>query len=120
MSQNPVHYLFLLRQTASAPEPTPEQMQQAMQSWMAWIDQMRAKGQYLGGDRLEDEPAKILRGPQGVPASDGPFVEAKEIVGGYMLIAAKSFAEASEIAKGCPGFENGWSVEIRQLYPRPS
>ncbi len=122
MSQNTTSplYLFVLRGPVDEPDPTPEQMQQVMQSWMAWIDGMRSKGVYLGGDRLQDAPARVLRGPNGENVTDGPFVEAKELVGGTMLIAAKDFAQASELAKGCPGFTQGWSVEVRELYPRPT
>lgn len=122
MSQNTPSplYLFLLRGPVDEPDPTPEQMQQIMQKWMTWIDGMRAKGVYLGGDRLQEAPAKILSGPEGQNVTDGPFVEAKEIVGGYMLIAAKGIAHAAELAKGCPGFAQGWTVEVRELYPRPA
>lgn len=111
-------YLFLLRDVPNQPDPTPEEMQQAMQKWMAWIEQMKSRGQYLGGDRLEETPARIVRAPRGQPNSDGPFIEAKEIVGGYMLISADSFEQAVDIAKDCPGFDTGWTVEVRQLYPR--
>ncbi|HVU36384.1 MAG TPA: YciI family protein [Opitutaceae bacterium] len=120
MTQNtskPV-YLFLLRDSANLPDPSPEEMQQATQKWMAWIDRMKSRGQYLGGDRLEEQPARIVRGPRGQPNSDGPFIETKEIVGGYMLITADTFEQAVDIAKDCPGFEKGWTVEVRQLYPR--
>lgn len=121
MSQNPPSplYLFLLRGPVDEPDPTPEQMQQIMQQWMTWIDSMRRRSFYLGGDRLQESPARTLRAPTG-DATDGPFVEAKELVGGYMLIAAADIDQATEIARGCPGFAQGWSVEIRELYPRPA
>jgi hypothetical protein len=49
--------------------------------------------------------------------TDGPFAETKEVVGGYMLIKAKTFAEAVRLSKGCPGLERGGCVEVRQLMP---
>ena len=113
-------YMFVFRYREDLPEPTPGQMQQSFQKWTAWIQGMRAKGRYLAGDPLEDAPGKLLRGPRGRKVSDGPFAEAKEVVGGYMLIAAKSFDEAVAIAKDCPGLDNGsTSVEVRQIKPMP-
>ncbi|MEY2881081.1 MAG: hypothetical protein RLZZ15_3461 [Verrucomicrobiota bacterium] len=112
-------YMFLFRQPADAPAGTPEQMQAHFQKWMEWIGSMRAKGQYLAGEPLEEQPGRVLRGPRGAKASDGPFAEAKEVVGGFMIIKAQSLAEASAIAKDCPGLEVGGSVEIRQVMPVP-
>jgi hypothetical protein len=112
-------YLFVFRNCRGMDNRTPEEMQQLFQKWMTWIAGMKAKGQYLAGDPLEDTPGKVLRGPRGAQVTDGPFAEAKEIVGGYMLIAAKSFAEAVKISKDCPGLDVGGCVEIRQVMPVP-
>jgi hypothetical protein len=92
-------------------------MQKYFEKWMTWIKSMKEKGQYLAGDPLEDTPSKVLRGPHGKSVSDGPFAEAKEVVGGYMLITAKNIEEAAGIARDCPGFERGAAVEIRQIMP---
>ena len=46
--------------------------------------------------------------------TDGPFPEAKEVVGGYWMIQVKSKAEAVEWARRCPGSENEM-IEIRQV-----
>jgi len=51
--------------------------------------------------------------------TDGPFAEAKDIVGGYLVVTAKDLAEAYEIAKGCPAPDEGGSVEVRGLAPMP-
>ncbi|MBI5771436.1 MAG: hypothetical protein HZA93_26920 [Verrucomicrobia bacterium] len=110
-------YMFVFREPATPPDWTPGQMQQIFQQWMDWVARMRAKGQYVAGDPLEPAPARILRGLRGTKVTDGPFVEAKEIVGGYMLIKARSLAAAAKIAQDCPGFAHGGSVEIRQIMP---
>jgi len=47
--------------------------------------------------------------------TDGPFVESKDIVGGYSIVQAASIEGASEFAKGCPVLLNGGTVEIRPL-----
>jgi hypothetical protein len=113
-------YMFVFRNPAAMPDPTPEQMQQIFQQWRTWIDGIKAKGIYLAGDPLEDAPAKVLRSPRGAKIIDGPFAEAKEIVAGYVLLKSKTFAEAVRISKGCPGLLYGGSVEVRQLMPMPS
>lgn len=47
---------------------------------------------------------------------DGPFVEAKEIVGGYMIVAADSYEQAMEVAKEGPGMVMpGTRIEIREI-----
>jgi hypothetical protein len=110
-------YMFVFRNPADMPDPSPDQMQKNFEKWMTWIKDMKAKGQYLAGDPLEDNPSKVLRGPRGAKVTDGPFAEAKEIVAGYMLIAATDFAHALEIAKDCPGYNVGGTVEVRQVMP---
>ena len=47
--------------------------------------------------------------------TDGPFVESKEIVGGYSIVSADSIAAAAELAKGCPDLLTGGKVEVRTL-----
>jgi hypothetical protein len=47
--------------------------------------------------------------------TDGPFVESKEVVGGYSIVQADSVKEAANLAKGCPGLQAGGSVEVRRL-----
>jgi hypothetical protein len=112
-------FMFVFRNPVDQPDRSPQEMQQNFQKWMTWIEAMKAKGQYLAGEPLEDDPAKVLRGPRGAKATDGPFAEAKEVVAGYMLIAAKNFADAVKIARDCPGYAVGGTVEVRQIMPIP-
>ena len=46
---------------------------------------------------------------------DGPFAEAKDVIGGYTLIKAKDLAAAAELAKGCPLLARGGGVEVRPV-----
>ena len=48
-------------------------------------------------------------------ATDGPFVEAKEVIGGYMLITAENMEEAVVVAHESPGVHSGSSVEVREI-----
>ena len=46
---------------------------------------------------------------------DGPFAEAKDLVGGYLLVTADNLDDAAELARGCPILEVDGAVEIRPL-----
>lgn len=111
-------YLFLFRHPQAGPDPTPEEMQQIFGKWTAWLRGIKAKGQYVGADRLDDA-GKVIRNPKGASVTDGPYAEAKETVGGYVIVTAGSLAEATEIAKGCPGLEYDTIVEVRLIEELP-
>lgn len=76
------------------------------------------QGKLKGGSPLkpEDEGARI-RAKHGKPiVSDGPFMETKEIVGGYFLIDCESREEAVAIAQRCPHALHGLGpVEVREI-----
>ena len=107
-------FLYLFRNSTTAPAPSPEAMQRSMQKWIAWIDQLSRAGTFKGGDPLEDG-GKVLSGPSGALVTDGPFAEAKEIVGGYLLVMAGGLDEAIAHARGCPIYEHGGTVEVRAI-----
>ncbi len=111
-------FLLLFRHPQEGPDPTPQEMEQMMGRWMAWMKGMSAKGVFAGANRLQDT-GKVLRGPQGASVTDGPFVESKELVGGYIMIMADNYAQAVEIARGCPGLDNETIVEVREVEPLP-
>jgi hypothetical protein len=46
---------------------------------------------------------------------DGPFAEAKDIVGGYVVVEANDLTQAVELSKGCPILDVGGSVEVRPI-----
>jgi hypothetical protein len=111
-------FLLLFHHTLEGPDPTPEEMQQIFSRWMAWMKGLKANGDFLGSNRLQ-ETGKVLRGPGGKAVTDGPFTEAKEIVGGYILVAADNYAEAMALARGCPGLDGEVAVEVREIEPMP-
>lgn len=111
-------FLLLFRHSPEGPDPTPEEMQKIMGRWMDWMKGMGAKGVFAGANRLQ-ESGKVLRGPRGASVTDGPFVEAKEVVGGYVIVSAANYAQAVELARGCPGLEMGTIVEVREVEPLP-
>jgi hypothetical protein len=79
-----------------------------------WMESMYAKGHVLSTNGLESA-GKVLRGSRGAMVTDGPLIEAKEIVGGYVMITAKSLEEAVELASACPGLDYRMAVEVRPV-----
>jgi hypothetical protein len=107
-------FLFLFRRASTAmPTGSPEEMQSMTQQWMDWIGSIAAQNKLVDrGNRL-GEDGKVLR-PNNV-VTDGPYTEIKESLGGYTLVKANSMDEAVELAKGCPIFAVGGSVEVRPI-----
>src|SRR5712671_7976243 len=109
-------YLLLLRSPmGKSREPSPAQMQDMYAAFNAWKEKFK--------DNIVDMGGKLKAGGKVVTesgATDGPVVESKEVVGGYMLVSAKSIEQAIEVASGCPGvISPGSSVEIRELQEMP-
>ena len=87
-----------------------------MEMWGAWMGGLAEKGQLVDGQPLSRD-GRVIRG-RDVVVSDGPFVEGKELVSGYLLFKAKDLSEATEISKGCPILEmDDGIVEVRQVTP---
>lgn len=104
--------LFRHETTEGGQPPTAEQMKAVMKEWQNWIKGIAAKGNYSGTNRLLSE-GKTLR--PGNVISDGPYAEAKEIVGGYLIVKAGSLDDAVEMAKTCPNLVYGGKVEVRSV-----
>jgi hypothetical protein len=107
-------FLFVYRSGKdSRSTMTPEEMQQILQKWHTWIKEGLQTGWMLDpGDALKPE-GRVVNARKVV--TDGPFVEAKEIVGGFSIVQADNLNAAAELAKGCPVFLRGGTVEVRPL-----
>jgi hypothetical protein len=96
---------------APATPPSPERMQQMFAAYTAWKDTFK--------DAILDMGDKLKPGGRVVTASgvaDGPFVEAKEVIGGYMIVAADDLDGAVEVVKACPAVQMpGAALEIREM-----
>jgi hypothetical protein len=91
-----------------------EQSQAIMKQWQDWIGAIAAKGKFSGTNRLMAE-GKTIRSNKVI--SDGPYMEGKELIGGYMIVKAGSLDEATEMAKACPILQAGGNVEVRTVLP---
>lgn len=105
-------YLCIQRSSPSGKreKPSPAQMQEMYATFHAWKAKFDKNILDLGG-RLGGGKVVTAEG-----VSDGPFVEAKEVVGGFMIIEADSVEEAVRVARECPGVVMpGSSVEVREI-----
>ncbi|MCB9233593.1 MAG: hypothetical protein H6581_18190 [Bacteroidia bacterium] len=92
---------------------SPEQLQERMGRWFAWGDKMTKQGILRGGKALHAK-GKRISGP-GRTVSDGPFVESKELVGGFYIVEAESFEDVVVIAQDFPDYDLDGGVEIREV-----
>lgn len=107
-------FMQLDTQDPAAWEPKPEDVQ----AMMKYNEELTRAGALLALDGLHptSRGARVNFGAGGsTTVVDGPFAEAKEVVGGYWIIQAKSKEEAVEWARRCPGTD-GDQIEIRQVY----
>ncbi len=94
-------------------DKSPEQIQQAIDAFYAWHDQLVAQGRMKSGQRLARDARLVSR--SGV--LDGPFTEAKEVVGGYWFFVAASLDEACALAAQNPCIACGLQFEVRPIEP---
>jgi len=107
-------FMLLLRQPHTGPHPTPEEMKEIMDRFSQWMEGMQAKGIVVGTSGLEVAGA-VLRGPKGTSMTDGPYLEAKEIVGGYVILKVANLQAAINQARACPGLDYRMAVEVRPV-----
>ncbi len=94
---------------SDSPTPSPAQMEEMYAKFNAWKEKFK--------DNIVDMGGKLGGGKvvttEGV--TDGPFIEAKEIAGGFMIVSAESIDKAVEVAEQSPGVFPGSSVEVREI-----
>src|SRR5687768_9759738 len=108
-------YMFLFRGgDGTTLEKSSQAWKNHMQKWMVWMGELAESGQLIGAQPLDIDGRQVTGKKKVV--TDGPFLEGKEMIGGYLMCKAADFDEAVEIAKGCPilEFDDG-HIEIRQI-----
>ncbi len=110
-------FLLFLHQDLDRPRPSsPDEIMAVTKSYMSWADRMRAEGKLAGGDKLTDDPGRVMRSKAGrVAVTDGPYAESKELVGGYFVLKAADYEEACRLAESCPHLGYGGRIEVRQI-----
>ncbi len=107
-------YLCIQRSQPGQPgkgeAPSPAQMEEMYAKFNAWREKFQENIVDMGGKL---GAGKVVTSDG---ATDGPFVEVKEVVGGYMIVSADSMEEATEVARQSPGVAMpGSSVEVREI-----
>lgn len=105
-------FLYLYR--GGSRGATAEESEQIMQKWMNWFKELTASGNLKDGGQPLEAEGKVVRDKRGT-VTDGPFAEAKDLVGGYTLVEAESLGRAAELAQGCPILERQGFVEVRPV-----
>ncbi|HHG86589.1 MAG TPA: hypothetical protein ENJ82_17700 [Bacteroidetes bacterium] len=107
-------YLYLFRGgDDQIEEMSPEQTEAHMKLWETWIESLAESGNLIEGEALTASAKVVNKG--GDLVTDGPFMEGKEVVGGYVLLNAASMEEAVELSRACPIFVIGGLVEVREI-----
>jgi hypothetical protein len=105
------YYLFLRDDPRQFAKLSPSDFEAIVKRYAAW--RRRNSRHVKGGQKLRDGEGRVLRGRAGgLKVADGVFAEAKEVLGGFFVIDARSYAEAVRIARTCPHLEFG-TLEIR-------
>ena len=96
---------------------SPEEIQTIVERYVNWRDKLAEQDLLVGGAKLTDEGGRHLKGTSdSFTVVDGPFSEAKEVMGGYFTIKAANYEDAIAIARECPHLEFG-RIELRELDP---
>ncbi len=95
---------------------SPEEMQKAIEKYVAWGQKLRQHGIFVASHKLTAHPGRVLRGRGGqARVTDGPYSETKEVLGGYFMIEAPSYEQAVERCRDCPHLEYGGAIEVREV-----
>ena len=112
-------YLLVLHEDpAAAADFPPERIPQMVSEYKAWARTVAQRGRFVAGQKLADEPGKILSGPgERVAVADASWDNIDDIVTGFFQIRAASYEEAVEISKTCPHVKYGKHIEVRRIEP---
>lgn len=109
--------MMIFRSEAQSSEkPSPEQIQQSIKQWQDWIGGIAAQGKFVSTNALGTGGQTVSS--NGI-VSDGPYVEVKERVGGYIVVKAETLSEAVKLSEGCPVLGLGGKVEVRDVMVIP-
>ena len=112
MTMSQQKYLLIYRTPATeSPPPSPEQMQAMLAQWGEWKSKFKSEIIDMG-DGLKSSGKTLASGV----VTDGPYVESKEVVGGFSIVSASSYEHALEVARSCPiAYIPGAKIEIREM-----
>ena len=112
------NYLLLLHDTGTFPENmSPSEIQAVIQRYVSWRQLVQQGGRTIEGHKLVDGTGRVMRGSIGATKiTDGPYAEAREVIGGLFILEAASYEEAVALCRDCPHLDFG-TIEIREIQP---
>jgi hypothetical protein len=111
------YMLLFYDNPAKFQDMSPAEMQRIVERYKAWTEKLRDRGHYVDSHKLRDEGGRVVRRQENrVRVIDGPFTEAKEVLGGYITIEAADYDQALERLQDCPHLDYG-TVIIREIEP---
>jgi hypothetical protein len=94
---------------------SPEEIQRKVEKYHAWSEMMSSRR--VSGERLTDEAGRTVSLRNGkLMVIDGPYADAKEVVGGFSVFRGESYDEMVKLVSACPMLDD-WTVTIRQTDP---
>jgi hypothetical protein len=111
-------FVMILHDAGSFPaEISPDQIQAIIQRYVAWRQKIQQHGRAVDGHKLTDGQGRVMRRAGGATTvTDGPYAEAREVIGGLFIIDAAGYDEVVELSRDCPHLDFG-TIEIREVQP---
>lgn len=94
-----------------------EQQQKTVERWRAWMKELAEKGLIVKDSQPFENSGRVVRGRHR-EIHDAPFAEVKDVINGFIVVAAEDINEAVQISLGCPIFDEDGSVEVRPVLRR--
>ncbi|MBX2817932.1 MAG: hypothetical protein KTR24_18135 [Saprospiraceae bacterium] len=94
-------------------EMSPEEIGRRMQKWNQWVEELQKDNLFLDGRALKNAATQVHNADS--LATDGPFVETKELITGYLVVKANDIEHAKSLTHAYPDYDLGGRVEIREI-----
>lgn len=101
---------FMLLVKGDGSDASPEQMQKKLENYMVWMEKWKSSGNYIGGNPFQTSGNFLV--DKDTIVSEGDWLAPKNVIGGYIHVAAKDINQATEIARECPLLE-GCGIYVR-------
>jgi hypothetical protein len=105
-------FIFLYRRPPLREQPSPQQIEDRMQRWQAWVERLQKGGHLVNVGQPFGAARRVVRDAQGT-VTDGPSGETTDVIG-YSVVTAGDFDEAVRLTQGLPALDDG-TVEIRPI-----
>lgn len=111
-------FMIMAHAAKVQPELSPEEAQQVLQKYIDWTINLGKRAKVITSEKLVDNEGRVLRTQGGeVIVTDGPYLESKEVLGGFWMIEVGSYEEAVKVMEDHPHLSRGGTLEIRQIDP---